>query len=248
MRRPFIKEMGGFFLAVALLVLPAPVSAQLQAPNRFDVVERVASACPGLILQDHAFTDAVASLLTAEDARWGRNGKRGNPNDPSHDAIAFRNPSSPFGVSIVDIIGAAGSSSASPAWIDQTQATIDARTTGVWVAPSGRLPACLSGGSEPPPVVTLPPLVVSPPALVVDLGPVLEKLSAIEARIAALEARPAPVTELGLFGDYVDDMVGTGPGGGAENHVTDIKQRLDIIRAGLEQLAAWLKSRPVLRF
>jgi hypothetical protein len=246
MRRPFIKAMGGFFLAVALLVLPAPASAQ-SAPNRFDVVERVASACPGLILQDHAFTDAVASLLTAEDARWGRNGKRGNPNDPSHDAIAFRNPSSPFGVSIVDIIGAAGSSSASPAWIDQTQATIDARTTGVWVAPSGRLPACLSGGSEPTPVPQ-PPIVVSPPALVVDLGPVLEKLSAIEARIAALEARPAPVTELGLFGDYVDDMVGTGPGGGEPNHVTDMKTRLDVIRMGLEQLAAWLKSRPVLRF
>jgi hypothetical protein len=247
MRRPFIKEMRGFFLSVALLVLPANASAQLQAPNRFDVVERVASACPGLILQDHAFTDAVASVLTAEDGRWGRNGKRGNPNDPSHDAIAFRNQSSPFGVSIVDIIGAAGSSSASPAWIDQTQATIDARTTGVWVAPSGRLPACLSGGSEPPLVVT-PPLVVSPPALVVDLGPVLEKLSAIEARIAALEARPAPVTELGLFGDYVDDMVGTGPGGGEPNHVTDMKTRLDVIRMGLEQLAAWLKSRPVLRF
>jgi hypothetical protein len=246
MRRPFIKEIRGFFLSVALLVLPATASAQ-SAPNRFDVVERVASACPGLILQDHAFTDAVASLLTAEDARWGRNGKRGNPNDPSHDAIAFRNQSSPFGVSIVDIIGAAGSSSASPAWIDQTQATIDARTTGVWVAPSGRLPACLSGGSEPPLVVT-PPLVVSPPALVVDLGPVLEKLSAIEARIAALEARPAPVTELGLFGDYVDDMVGTGPGGGEPNHVTDMKTRLDVIRMGLEQLAAWLKSRPVLRF
>jgi hypothetical protein len=235
-------------LAIVLCLVPSLALAQ-QAPNRFDVVERVAAACPGLISQDHAFTDAVASLLTAEDARWGRNGKRGNPNDPSHDAIAFRNPSSPFGVSIVDIIGGAGGPSPSPAWIDQTQATIDARTTGVWVAPSGRLPACLSGGSAPPPVVTEPPpLVVEPPALVVDLAPVLEKLSAIEARIAALEARPAPVTELGLFGDYVDDMIGTGPGGGAENHVTDIKQRLDIIRAGMEQLAAWLRSRPVLRF
>jgi hypothetical protein len=248
MRRPFIKEMRGFFLSVALLVLPANASAQLQAPNRFDVVERVASACPGLILQDHAFTDAVASVLTAEDARWGRNGKRGNPNDPSHDAIAFRNQSSPFGVSIVDIIGAAGSSSASPAWIDQTQATIDARTTGVWVAPSGRLPACLSGGSVPPGPPTPPPVVVTPPAPSAELGLVLAKLEAIEARLAALEARPSPVVDLGLFGDFVDDMIGGGPGGGASNHVTDIKERLDIIRMGLEQLAAWLRSRPVLRF
>jgi hypothetical protein len=237
-------------LLLLLLLLPAPAFAQLQAPNRRDVVEFVADRCPGLIRQDHAFTDAVATLLNGEDARWGRNGKRGNAGDPSHDAVAWRNPGSPFGVSIVDIIGAAGSSSASPAWIDQTQATIDARTTGVWVAPSGRLPTCLSGGGTVPvpPVDPLPPPVVTP-APVVDLGPVLEKLSAIEARLAALEDRPIPVTtDLGLFGDYVDDMVGGGPGGGADNHITDIKRRLDVTRTMIEQLNAWLRSRPVLRF
>lgn len=46
-------------------------------------------------------------------------------------------------------------------------------------------------------------------------------------------------------------MVGRGPADDpalVPNHLTDIKQRLDVIRQTLEQLAAWLRSRPVLRF
>lgn len=231
------------------LLVSVPAFAQLQAPNRRDVVERVAAACPGFILQDHAFTDAVATVLNQEDARWGRNGKRGNPNDPSHDAIAFRNPSSPFGVSVVDIIGAAGSSSASPAWIDQTQATIDARTTGVWVAPSGRLPACLTGGSNPGPVT--PPPVVTPPPAPVDLTPVLTALARLQADVDELKNRPQPEPappDLGLLNMYVDAMIGNGPEGATDNHVTDILKRLDAIRVTLEQFAAWVKSRAVMRY
>lgn len=238
------------YLALLLcLLVSVPAFAQLQAPNREDVVERVASACPGFILQDHAFTDAVATVLNQEDARWGRNGKRGNPNDPSHDAIAFRNPSSPFGVSVVDIIGAAGSSSASPAWIDQTQATIDARTTGVWVRPSGVLPACLSAGSTPPPPgPTPPPVVTTPPT---DLTPVLVALAKLQSDVDELKNRPQPEPappDLGLLNMYVDAMIGNGPEGATDNHVTDILKRLDAIRVTLEQLNAWLRSRPVLRF
>lgn len=236
-----------WLLLVLLFVLPTDVSAQLQAPNRRGVVERVAEACPGFILQDHAFTDAVATLLNAEDARWGRNGKRGNAGDLSHDALAFRNPGSPFGVSVVDIIGAAGSSQAAPAWIDQTQATIDARTTGVWVAPSGRLPACLTGSGPVPPPDTPPP-VVTPPPPTVDLADLIVALDRIDGRLAAIESRPVEAPDLGLLNLYIDAMVGAGPGGASENHVTDLKQRLDVIRVLLEQLNAWLRSRPVLRF
>lgn len=238
------------YLALLLcLLVSVPAFAQLQAPNRKDVVERVAAACPGFILQDHAFTDAVATVLNQEDARWGRNGKRGNPNDPSHDAIAFRNPSSPFGVSVVDIIGAAGSSSASPAWIDQTQATIDARTTGVWVRPSGVLPACLSAGSTPPPPgPTPPPVVTTPPT---DLTPVLVALAKLQSDVDELKNRPQPEPappDLGLLNMYVDAMIGNGPVGAADNHVTDILKRLDAIRVTLEQFAAWVKSRAVMRY
>jgi hypothetical protein len=236
-----------FMLWLLLLGAAAPAAAQLQAPVRLEVVERVAAACPGFILQDHAFTDAVATLLWREDARWGRNGKRGNAGDPSHDAIAWRNPASPFGVSIVDIIGAAGSPAASPAWIDQTQATIDARTTGVWVQPSGVLPACLgnSGGGTVPPPVVVPPQ-PQPPA--VDLTPVLLKLDDIDARLAALEARPVPDTA--SYDAFVRDMTGDGPDGPGPlpPHVTDLKQRIDVIRVTLEQLDAWLRGRRVLRY
>lgn len=237
-------------LLLALLLVPLPAAAQLQAPNRLDAVEHVHRACPGLIYRDHEFTDAVATYLHQQDPRWGRNGKRGNANDPSHDAIAFRNPASPFGVSIVDIIGAAGSSSASPAWIDQTQATITVGTTGVWVRPSGRLPACLTGGSgggsTPPPPVTEPP---PPPAPVVNLGPIVEALARIESRLAALESRPSP--SLDLFASYVDDMIGSGPADDPHivpNHITDLKQRLDALRLELEQQRTWLRGRAVLRY
>jgi hypothetical protein len=187
-------------LVIASLValgswLPSSAYGQLQAPNRRDVVERVADRCPGLIQRDHEFTDAVATVLNAEDARWGRNGKRGNAGDPSHDAIAFRNPASPFGVSVVDIIGAAGSPSASPAWIDQTQATIDARTTGVWVAPSGRLPDCLTGAVPPPGPGPGP---VDPPPTGVDLGSVHEQLAAIRNELTSL--RESRITKTDMEG------------------------------------------------
>ncbi len=223
----------------------------LQAPRRLDVVERVHAACPGFIRQDHAFTDAVATLLNAEDARWGRNGKRGNPNDPSHDALAFRNPASPFGVSVVDIIGAAGSSSASPAWIDQTQATIDARTTGVWVRPSGVLPACLSGGSsqpppdKPPPVDTITETLAEVRATQAVQSAMLRE---VRDRLIRLKAMDPPPADLGMLNEYIDDMVGNGPGGEAPNHVTDIKERIDKTRADVAALFAWLRSRRALGF
>lgn len=175
--------------------VPSVASAQLQAPNRRDVVEQIDERCPGLIRQDHAFTDAVATVLNQQDGRWGRNGKRGNANDPSHDAIAFRNPTSPFGVSVVDIIGSAGSPSASPAWIDQTQATIDARTTGVWVAPSGSLPDCLTGAVPPPGPGPGP---VDPPTTGVDLGSVHEQLAAIRNELTSL--RESRITKTDMEG------------------------------------------------
>lgn len=224
------------------------VTMREYAPRRMDVVERVASSCPGLILQDHAFTDSVATLLWQEDNRWGRNGKRGNANDPSHDAIAYRTSASPFGVAIIDIIGAAGSPSASPAWLDQTDATIAANTTGVWVAPSGRLPPCLTGAAPVPvPTPGTPPPVITPPQQT-DLSEVLSILSRIEDRITALEDRETASSDMGLVNLYIDAMIGNGPGEGAPNHVNDLLQRLDAARADLASLTAWLRGRAVLRY
>lgn len=236
-------------LVLLSLLLASPALAQREyAPRRMDVVQRVASSCPGLILQDHAFTDAVATLLNLEDDRWGRNGKRGNAGDPSHDAIAYRTSASPFGVAVIDIIGAAGSRDASPAWIDQTDATIAAGTTGVWVRPSGALPACLSGTPTEPVEPTVPIV----PTFPVDYRPVLndisQRLAIIDARLTAIEQRDPASPDLGLLNMYIDAMIGNGPDGGTGPHVTDIKQRLDVIRVQLDQLNGWLRGRAVLRY
>jgi hypothetical protein len=192
------------------------------------VVERVDRACPGLIQQDHAFTDAVATLLEREDPRWGRNGKRGNPNDPSHDAIAWRMPSGPGGVAILDIIAAAGSPEARPAWQDVTQATIDAGTVGAWVAPSGVLPACLSGGPVPP-LPGEPPMPM-PPDFTETLAEIRSTQAVQSALLAGLRER---LTALEVAHDA---------------HAVDTKERTDVIRVTLEQLDAWLRGRRILRY
>jgi hypothetical protein len=239
-------------LALSVVLAPTVVYAQLQAPNRFDAVQRVAEKCPGLIANDHAFTDAVASLLYAEDHAWGRNGKRGNADDLSHDAIAYRNVNSPFGVSIVDIIGGAGGPDPSPAWIDQTQATIDARTRGVWVAPRGVLPPCLTGAVVPVPNPVTPAPSPGPGAELTEIRRLLADQTAMLRDVTTAINRLADAqagVDLGLVNGYVDDMVGNGPGDADEpNHITDLKQRLDKQRAMIVALTAWLRSRRALGF
>jgi hypothetical protein len=206
-------------------LLPSFQVAAQYAPNRFDAVEQVDRACPGLVLSDHAFTDAVATVLNREDARWGRNGKRGNPNDPSHDALFYRGfyrgGPSPFGGAVIDIIAAAGGPDARPAWQDVTDATIAAGTVGAWVAPSGVLPACLATSPTPvdPPIVTPP----QPPLVLPDLEEVLVALRSIEHRLAVLERVQ-------------------------HAQVVDLKERTDVLRVSLEQLDAWLRGRRVLRY
>jgi hypothetical protein len=208
---------------VAWLVA-APVGAQAP-PNEFATVVEVHEKCPGLIFRDHEFTDAVFSRLHAKDPRWGRNGKRGNVNDLSHDAGAWRMPSGPGGVAIVDIIAAAGGPDARPAWQDVTQATIAAGTVGAWVAPSGVLPPCLSGAPTAPAPGTGPgqPAPPAPPVIVPDLTEILVELSRIENRITALERA-------------------------LDAHTVDTKERTDVVRVALEQLDAWLRGRRVLRY
>ena len=56
----------------------------------------MARANPGALAnscQSHGgswqFMDQVVDTLRTYDTRWGYNGKRGNVNDPSHDAIAY---------------------------------------------------------------------------------------------------------------------------------------------------------------
>lgn len=232
--------------------LPSPASAQL-APNRKDVVERVNKACPGLIAHSHEFTDAVWSVLHAEDPRWGRNGKRGNPNDLSDDAGAYLNPSSPLvgsdgrRVNVIDMIGCAGGGrdcSPSPAWIDQTQATINANTTGVWVAPSGRLPACLTGAVPPPgpgPGPVDPPPVTPPPAGNTDLAAVQRDLAALLNTLSSIQARldsKASKDDIETVYRLIADQVIAAHFGEQVERVADLQRQVTELKQVVDRIAA----------
>ena len=107
------------------------------------VVDEVARQYPGALrnsCQDHGgsweFMDRVVNRLRQFDTRWGYNGKRGNPGDPSHDIVDYNwGPGSDEGstnVYVVDIIVGHCGSNPGGAWIDQTQATANAGTIGRW--------------------------------------------------------------------------------------------------------------------
>jgi hypothetical protein len=149
-------------------------------------------------------------------------------------------------IAIIDVIIGAGEDNASLGWIDQSVHApgkcIDPRLE--WGEVPGNSGVGGTGGGSPPPPRT--DTGGSTPA--VDLAPVLAALAGISERLQALEGRQPPTVDLHAVNEYIDAMVGAGPGVGAPNHVTDIKERLDVIRGQLEQLNAWLRSRSVFRF
>jgi hypothetical protein len=114
-------------------------------PGMFHIVQAVAAASPGALqnsCQSHGgswqFMDQVVDTLRTYDSRFGYNGKRGNPNDPSHDAIAYNYGSGPdqnsTDVYIVDIVGGHCGPSPSPSWGDVTQVTLDSGNIGRWIS------------------------------------------------------------------------------------------------------------------
>lgn len=137
------------------------------APNGRLVVERLAREFPQEFKDCHRpelgprawdFIRRVAWVLhTTVDVRFGLNGKRGNVNDPSMDAVSFRNPASPAGgVEVYDVVAGAGSSGASPTWLDVTRATVEAGTIGAFIQPEP-----VEGSPVTPPNPWEPP--VTPP-------------------------------------------------------------------------------------
>jgi hypothetical protein len=141
---------------VLVLLLAAPAMAQERAPNRLDVVERVTAEDPARFACAHAedrgcrydWIKAVAAALHATDARWGLNGKRGNPNDLSMDVVTWRLGPTDRHVQAFDICGACGASSARPVWSDITNwGTVGQSGTAVWVKPEGVAPQPGTGGN-----------------------------------------------------------------------------------------------------
>jgi hypothetical protein len=121
---------------------PAP-GTRLPLPNRVGVVNAAFSERPDLVrrsCQSHGgtweFADYLVDKLREEDNRWGYNGKRGNPNDPSEDIVDYHWGAGPSNnstqVYIIDfMLGHCGSPG--PAWIDQTGVTASQGTIGRWI-------------------------------------------------------------------------------------------------------------------
>lgn len=154
----------------------------MSIPNCESVVARLAAAFPDEWRAAHtggpdteAFIRRLAyELHTTVDKRFGLNGKRGNPNDISDDALNFRgegpgndptNGNSP--ITVIDVIAAAGSPDARPSW--QVFDTLPG--PGAWVKPQP------VGSATPVPVPTPAP---------VDLTPILNTLKSLDAKTTTI--------------------------------------------------------------
>lgn len=123
--------------------------------------------------------ERVASL----GGRWGLNGKRGNPNDPSHDIFAYRWSDDPSQQPIlVDVLGDGGGANVEAFQIQPWPEPAGA----VWIAPG-------PVNAEPGP--TTPPSTSSGPGSQLDreIAALLKRVADAENKIAELVARPVPV-------------------------------------------------------
>jgi hypothetical protein len=112
-------------------------------PDMSATVQALASAHPGLLAnscQDSGgtweFMDLLVDELRLTDLRWGYNWKRGVIGDPSEDVVDYHyGPGLSEGsqdVYIIDVIVGHCGPNPSPGWGDQTQATLNAGTIGIW--------------------------------------------------------------------------------------------------------------------
>jgi hypothetical protein len=120
-----------------------PAGQRLPLPNMSRIVEEVARDYPNAVrnsCQEHGgtweFMDRLVDRLRQYDTRWGYNCKRGNCNDPSYDVVDYNYGSGrdegTTNVYIIDVLGGHCGSNPTPAWIDQTQATVNSGTIGRW--------------------------------------------------------------------------------------------------------------------
>ncbi len=116
---------------------PAP------GPDEYALVQQVAADHPDWLANscvdtggNNDFLFEVVRRLRKKDDRWGLNWKRGVVGDLSQDVVDYHYGE---GVSegsqevyIFDMITGHCGASPSAGWIDQTQATLDANTIGIW--------------------------------------------------------------------------------------------------------------------
>ena len=168
-----------------------------------------------------AFIRRLAWVLhSTVDARFGLNGKRGNPNDISDDALNFRgvgpghdptNGNAP--VTVIDCIGGAGGPNPTPAW--QVFDTLPG--PGAWVQPVPVDGSVGGGVTSPTP---------RPPSPAPDLRPVLDALAALDARVTGLALEVSDV-KARLFTTERDAATAAFEALNAATRASEIKTLLD---------------------
>lgn len=85
---------------------------------------------------NNEFLFEVVRRLRVQDTRWGLNWKRGIVGDLSQDVVDYHYGADPSegstNVYIIDIIGGHCGPGPQTVWIDQTEATLQAGTVGMW--------------------------------------------------------------------------------------------------------------------
>lgn len=129
---PGPRNPGGPFLGIIGAGSAAPTVA---LPNLFSTVQAYADAHPAELAAscldvggNWSFMDGVVAALKAVDGRIGYNGKRGDINDPSEDAVSYYHGILPVSdgspdVYVIDIIGGHcpnPGQSATPTWSNVT--------------------------------------------------------------------------------------------------------------------------------
>ncbi len=115
----------------------------LPLPDMSDVVDQLAAEHPDMLADSCLevggswdFLDTLVDELRTYDERWGYNWKRGVVGDASQDVVDYHygqgDAEGSTDVYIIDVIVNHCSNAPEPGWLDQTQATADAGTIGMW--------------------------------------------------------------------------------------------------------------------
>lgn len=131
----------------------------MAVPNCLDVVQRVAAEYPQEFREAHTggpntekFIRRLAWVLYSQDKRWGLNGKRGDYNTISQDALNYfgegpgTDPKTGSPITVVDVIGGAGGPNPQPSW----QVFSDLPGPGGWIKPEPVGSGSADGGTPSP--------------------------------------------------------------------------------------------------
>ncbi len=130
-------------------------------PNRFQTVTEVANKYPREFKEAHGdgpnkhlWIKLLAYELWQSDPNFGLNGKRGNPNDLSMDAINWKGGGVGYdptrneaAITVIDVIAGAGGVNPTPSWQVFNNPATD-RVGGAWVKPDP-VPGYHSTGETP---------------------------------------------------------------------------------------------------